>query len=31
MPKIVINRCYGGYNLSRREVEALAERHQTWS
>jgi hypothetical protein len=26
MPKIVINRCYGGYNLSSRAVEALAER-----
>lgn len=26
MPKIVINRCYGGYGLSRRAVEALAER-----
>jgi len=26
MPKIVINKCYGGYSLSRRAVQALAER-----
>ena len=29
--KVVINKCYGGFGLSKEAMKLYAEKHRTWS